>query len=445
MSKPIVAIVGRPNVGKSTLFNQIGKKKLSIVDDMAGVTRDRIYMDANWLNREFTLIDTGGIEIKTADKMLNEIKIQVKIAVEEADAIIFVVDGRSGVTLDDENVAKFLRGSKKPIILAVNKIDGVNLENESFEFYKLGLGEPIGISASNALNLGDLLDKVVENLPSEEENAPKDDDEIKIAVIGRPNVGKSSLVNKILGEERVIVSDVPGTTRDAIDTHFFLDGTKFTLIDTAGMRKKSKIDEPVERYSVIRSLRAIDRADVVLMLIEAPVGVTEQDKKIAGYAHDSGKGCVIVVNKWDIFPNKHDRSTNRFTDELRERLGFLQYAPVVYISALTGQRVERVTELVKFVAEQQSMRIQTSILNELIRDAVAVNPPPSKKGKSAKIFFVTQAEICPPRFIIFVNEPELLHFSYVRFIENRLRESFGFEGTPIRFSVRKHNQKEDEQ
>lgn len=445
MSKPIVAIVGRPNVGKSTLFNQIGKKKLSIVDDMAGVTRDRIYMDANWLNREFTLIDTGGIEIKTADKMLNEIKIQVKIAVEEADAIIFVVDGRAGVTSEDENVAKFLRGAKKPIILAVNKIDGVNLENEAFEFYKLGLGEPIGISASNALNLGDLLDAVIKNLPSEEENAEKNDDEIKIAVIGRPNVGKSSLVNKMLGEERVIVSDVPGTTRDAIDTHFFLDGTKFTLIDTAGMRKKSKIDEPVERYSVIRSLRAIDRADVVLMLIEAPVGVTEQDKKIAGYAHDSGKGCVIVVNKWDIFPNKHDRSTNRFTDDLRERLGFLQYAPVVYISALTGQRVERVTELVKFVAEQQSMRIQTSILNELIRDAVAVNPPPSKKGKSAKIFFVTQAEICPPRFIIFVNEPELLHFSYLRFIENRLRESFGFEGTPIRFSVRKHNQKDDEQ
>lgn len=445
MSKPIVAIVGRPNVGKSTLFNQIGKKRLSIVDDMAGVTRDRIYMDATWLNREFTLIDTGGIEIKTADKMLNEIKIQVKIAVEEADAIIFVVDGRAGVTLEDENVAKFLRGSKKPIILAVNKIDGINLEQEAFEFYKLGLGEPIGISASNALNLGDLLDAVIKNLPEDEKNLPKDDDEIKIAVIGRPNVGKSSLVNKMLGEERVIVSEMPGTTRDAIDTHFFMDGTKFTLIDTAGMRKKSKIDEPVERYSVIRSLRAIDRADVVLMLIEAPVGVTEQDKKIAGYAHDSGKGCVIVVNKWDIFPNKHDRSTNRFTDELRERLGFLQYAPVVYISALTGQRVERVTELVKFVAEQQSMRIQTSVLNELIRDSIAINPPPSKKGKSAKIFFVTQAEICPPRFIIFVNEPELLHFSYLRFIENRLRESFGFEGTPLKFFVRKHNQKDDEQ
>ena len=286
---------------------------------------------------------------------------------------------------------------------------------------------------------------MVENLPKDEKNTQKDDDEIKIAVIGRPNVGKSSLVNKMLGEERVIVSEVPGTTRDAIDTHFFIDGTKFTLIDTAGMRKKSKIDEPVERYSVIRSLRAIDRADVVLMLIEAPVGVTEQDKKIAGYAHDSGKSCVIVVNKWDIFPNKHDKSTNRFTDELRERLGFLQYAPVVYISALTGQRVERVTELVKFVAEQHSMRIQTSVLNELIRDCVAINPPPSKKGKSAKIFFATQADICPPRFILFVNEPELLHFSYIRFIENRLRESFGFEGTPLKFVIRKHKQNPDEQ
>ncbi|MBR6886978.1 MAG: ribosome biogenesis GTPase Der [Selenomonadaceae bacterium] len=444
MSKPIVAIVGRPNVGKSTLFNQIGKKKVSIVDDMAGVTRDRIYLDAAWLNYEFTLIDTGGIELKSADKMLNSIKIQAKIAVEEADAIIFVVDGRAGLTSADEDIGKMLRGTEKPIILAVNKVDNVNLEGELYEFYNLGLGEPIGISASNALNLGDLLDAVVKTFP-ENNSEERDEDEIRIAVIGRPNVGKSSLVNKLLGEERVIVSDVPGTTRDAIDTHFFMDGTKFTLIDTAGMRKKSKIDEPVERYSVIRSLRAIDRADVVLMLIEAPAGVTEQDKKIAGYAHDSGKGCVIVVNKWDIFPNKHDRSTNRFTDELRERLGFLQYAPVVYTSALTGQRVDRVIELVKFVAEQQSMRIQTSILNELIRDSVAINPPPSKKGKSAKIFFVTQADICPPKFIIFVNEPELLHFSYLRFIENRLRESFGFEGTPLKFFLRKHNQKDDEQ
>ena len=442
MSKPIVAIVGRPNVGKSTLFNQIGKRRVSIVDDMAGVTRDRIYMDATWLNHEFTLIDTGGIEIKSADKILTAMRAQAKIAVDEADVIIFVVDGRAGLTADDEAVAKFLRGSKKPIVLAVNKID--TPQQETYEFYGLGLGEPIGISASNALNLGDLLDAVVKNLPQSEVEV-RDDDEIRIAVIGRPNVGKSSLVNAMLGEERVIVSEIPGTTRDAIDTHFFVDGTKFTLIDTAGMRRKSKIAEPVERYSVIRSLRAIDRADVVLMLIEAPTGVTEQDKKIAGYAHDSGKGCVIVVNKWDIFPNKHDRSTNRFTDDLRERLGFLQYAPVVYVSALTGQRVERVTELVKFVAEQQSMRIQTSILNELIRDAVAVNPPPSKKGKSAKIFFVTQADICPPKFIIFVNEPELLHFSYLRFIENRLRESFGFEGTPLKFVVRKHNDNSDEQ
>ena len=443
MSKPIVAIVGRPNVGKSTLFNQIGKRRVSIVDDMAGVTRDRIYMDATWLDKDFTLIDTGGIEIKSADKILTEIRAQAQIAMEEADAIIFVVDGRAGLTAADEDIGKILRGADKPVVVAVNKIDNLNLEAETYEFYNLGLGEPIGISASNALNLGDLLDAVIKTFPQAEEET-RDEDEIRIAVIGRPNVGKSSLVNAMLGEERVIVSDVPGTTRDAIDTHFFSDGTKFTLIDTAGMRRKSKIEDAVERYSVIRSLRAIDRADVVLMLIEAPVGVTEQDKKIAGYAHDSGKGCVLVVNKWDIFPNKHDRSTNRFTDELRDRLGFLQYAPVVYISALTGQRVDRVTELVKFVAEQQSMRIQTSVLNELIRDAVAVNPPPSKKGKSAKIFFVTQADIRPPKFILFVNEPELLHFSYLRFIENRLRESFGFEGTPLKFIVRKHNQKDED-
>jgi len=437
--KPIVAIVGRPNVGKSTLFNQIGKRRLSIVDDMPGVTRDRIYMDAVWLNHEFTLIDTGGIEILSNDKILTDIRAQAGIAMDEADVIVFVVDGRTGITSADEDVAKILRGTDKPVVVAVNKIDSIQLDVNTYEFYNLGLGTPIGISASNALNLGDLLDAVTENFPQIETD-DKDDDEIKIAVIGRPNVGKSSLVNSILGEERVIVSDIPGTTRDAIDTHFFKDGTKFTLIDTAGMRRKSKIDEPVERYSVMRSLRAIDRADVVLMLIEAPTGVTEQDKKIAGYAHDSGKGCVIVVNKWDIFPDKHDKSTNRFTDKLRVELGFLQYAPVLYASALTGQRVDRVTELVKFVAEQQSMRIQTSALNELIRDAVAVNPPPTKKGKQLKILFVTQADINPPRFVLFVNNPELVHFSYLRFIENRLRESYGFEGTPLKFVIRKRNE-----
>jgi len=440
--KPIVAIVGRPNVGKSTLFNQIGKKRMSIVDDMPGVTRDRIYMDAVWLDHEFTLIDTGGIEILSKDKILNDIRAQADIAMDEADVIVFVVDGRAGITASDEEIAKILRGAAKPVIVAVNKVDSIQLEVNTYEFYNLGLGTPIGISASNALNLGDLLDAVTEHFPKIEKDV-HEDDEIRIAVIGRPNVGKSSLVNALLGEDRVIVSDIPGTTRDAIDTHFFKDDIKFTLIDTAGMRRKAKIDAPIERYSVMRSLRAIDRADVVLMLIEAPVGVTEQDKKIAGYAHESGKGCVIVVNKWDIFPNKHDRSTNRFTDDLRKDLGFLQYAPVLYASALTGQRVNRVTELVKFVAEQQSMRIQTSALNELIRDAVAVNPPPTKKGKQLKILFVTQADICPPRFVLFVNDPELVHFSYLRFLENRLRESYGFEGTPLKFVIRKRNEEEN--
>ncbi len=441
MSKPIVAIVGRPNVGKSTLFNQIGKKRVSIVDDMPGVTRDRIYMDAVWLDKEFTLIDTGGIEFETEEKIISDIRTQAKIAIDEADVIIFVVDGRAGLTSADEDVAKILRSSTKPTVIAVNKTDSVQLEMNIYEFYNLGLGNPIGISASNALNLGDLLDEVVANFPEEVEEV-KDEDEIKIAVIGRPNVGKSSLVNALLGEKRVIVSDIPGTTRDAIDTFFYKDGTKFTLIDTAGMRRRSKIEESVERYSIMRSLRAIDRADVVLILIDAPAGITEQDKKIAGYAHDSGKGCVIVVNKWDIFPNKHDKSTNRFTDDLREEIGFLQYAPVLYASALTGQRVDRVTELVKFVAEQQSMRIQTSALNELIRDAVSVNPPPTKKGKQLNILFMTQADICPPKFIIFVNNPELMHFSYLRFIENRLRESYGFEGTPLKFIVRKRTEEE---
>lgn len=442
MSKPIVAVVGRPNVGKSTLFNQIGKKRMSIVDDMPGVTRDRIYMDAEWLDREFTMVDTGGIELMSSDSMLQSIRDQAKIAIDEADVILFVVDGRSGLTNSDEEIAKVLRHAKKPIVIAVNKVDTPALEQNIYEFYNLGLGDPIGISASNALNLGDLLDAVIEHFPSVESET-RDDDEIRIAVIGRPNVGKSSLVNKMIGEERVIVSDIPGTTRDAIDTHFVKDGIKFTLIDTAGMRRKSKIDQPVERYSVMRSLRAIDRADVVLMMIEAPKGITEQDSKIAGYAHDSGKGCVIVVNKWDIFPDKHDRSTNRFTDELRVKLGFLQYAPVLYVSALTGQRINRVTELVKFVADQNAMRIQTSILNELIRDALSVNPPPSKKGKQLKIFFMTQADINPPRFVLFVNEPELMHFSYLRFIENRLRETFGFEGAPLKFVIRKRGADED--
>lgn len=442
MSKPIVAIVGRPNVGKSTLFNQIGKKRVSIVDDMPGVTRDRIYLDAEWLNQEFTMIDTGGIEFDESNHILYSMRQQAEIAMDEADVILFLVDGRAGLTTSDEEVAKILRRTKKPVVLAVNKIDSPQLEANIYEFYSLGLGDPIPLSATNVMNLGDLLDAVVAAFP-EHQAEEKDEDEISIAVIGRPNVGKSSLVNQLLGEERVIVSDVAGTTRDAIDTHFVKDDMKFMLIDTAGMRRRGKIDEPVERYSVMRSLRAVDRADVVLLLINAFEGITEQDKKIAGYAHESGKGVVIVVNKWDIFPDKTDKSTLEFTEKLREEIGFLQYAPILYASALTGQRVARVTELVKYVAEQQSMRIKTSVLNELIRDAVSINPPPMHHGRRLKILFMTQADIKPPKFIIFVNDPDLMHFSYLRFIENRLREMYGFEGTPIRLIVRARDEEDE--
>ena len=443
MSKPIVAIVGRPNVGKSTLFNQIGKKRVSIVDDMPGVTRDRIYLDAEWLNQQFTMIDTGGIEFSSSDRLLDSMRQQAQIAIREADVVVFIVDGRAGMTDGDVEIARILRAAKKPVILGVNKIDSPKQELDVYEFFNLGLGEPIPIAAANSLNLGDLLDAVVAAFPKKDDENTETD-EINIAVIGRPNVGKSSLVNTLLGEERVIVSDIAGTTRDAIDTHFVKDGTKYTLIDTAGMRRRGKIDEPVERYSVMRSLRAVDRANVVLMVLDASAGITEQDKKIAGYAHESGKGVIIVVNKWDIFPGKNEKSTIRFTDEARKELAFLQYAPVLYTSALTGQRVNRVTELVKYVAEQQSMRIQTSVLNELLRDAVSVNPPPAHKGKLLKLYFMTQTDIEPPKFIIFVNDPELMHFSYLRFIENKLRESFGFEGTPIKLVVRGRKEEDDE-
>lgn len=436
MSKKIVAIVGRPNVGKSTFFNQIGKKRVSIVEDFPGVTRDRIYMDAQWLNHDFTMIDTGGIELEHEGegKILASMRRQAELAIEEADVIVFMVDGRAGMTHDDEEIARILRNTNKPVVLAVNKIDSPKQHLDVYEFYNLGLGDPIGISASNALNVGDLLDAIVSHF-NDDEVEEEEHDEIRIAVIGRPNVGKSSLVNALLGQERVIVSDVAGTTRDAIDTHFVDGDTKFTLIDTAGMRRKAKIDLPVERYSVIRSLRAIDRADVVLMLLSAPEGVTEQDKKIAGYAHESGKGCIIVVNKWDLI-DKDDKTSLRFTEDIRDELGFLQYAPVLYTSALTKQRVHRVVDLVKYVAEQQAMRVQTSLLNQLVMDAVSINPPPAYKGKRLKIFFMTQADIKPPKFLIFVNDPELMHFSYLRFLENKLRESFGFEGTPLKLVVR---------
>lgn len=440
MSKPIVAVVGRPNVGKSTLFNRIAKKSVSIVEDIPGVTRDRLYMDAEWLGREFTLIDTGGIELETADKMLNLVRHQAQLAIDEADVILFIADGKVGLTSADEEIATVLRNTRKPVILAVNKIDSQKNVHDVYEFYNLGLGEPIAISAVNMMNLGDLLDQIIEKFPKiEQEN--DNEDEIKVAVIGRPNVGKSSLVNALIGEERSIVSDIPGTTRDAIDTKLFKDGMYYIFIDTAGMRRKAKIDLPVERYSVIRSLRAVDRADVVLLVIDAVDGVTEQDKKIAGYAHEAGKGCIIIVNKWDLI-EKDSKTTLRYTENIRGELAFMQYAPVLYISALTKQRVHRVTELVHYVAEQHAMRIATNVLNQLVTDAVNINPPPSEKGKRLKVLYVTQANIKPPTFVFFVNDPEIMHFSYLRYLENKLREAFGFEGTPLHLVLRGRKEEE---
>lgn len=444
MPKPIVAIVGRPNVGKSTLFNRIagGGAMLAIVEDKPGVTRDRLYRDAEWLGREFTLVDTGGVEFRNvADPINKGVHLQAKLAIEEADVILFVLDAREGMTPVDEEVSRVLRASGKPVIMVANKVEDFTATHDIFEFYKLGLGEPVMVSAAHGKNIGDLLDRVNELLPKTGIDAELDEDIIKIAVIGRPNVGKSSIVNAVLGEERVIVSDIPGTTRDAIDTYFEQGEQGFLLIDTAGMRKKGKIDEPTERYSVIRSLRAVDRAEVVLMVIDASEGITEQDKKIAGYAHEGGKGIVIVVNKWDLV-EKDDKTMLRFTEDIREELGFMQYAPAVFVSALTKKRIPKILELVSYVAEQHSMRISTSRLNELIQEAVRLNPPPTDKGRRLKLLYSTQAAVKPPTFILFVNEPELLHFSYLRYLENQLRSSFGFEGTPIRFFVRKRNEEQ---
>ncbi len=440
MTKPIIALVGRPNVGKSTLFNRITGGRAAIVDDMPGITRDRMYRDGTWLNRQFTLVDTGGIEFEEKDDTISsKVKKQVEIAIDEADLIIFLVDGKIGLTPDDESIAMMLRKSDKPIILAVNKVDNYSAD-QTYEFYGLGLGEPFAISAEHGLNIGDLLDKVMEKLPSipEEEY---EEDIIKVAVVGRPNVGKSSLINKILGQERVIVSDVPGTTRDAIDTYFEHEGQKYIFIDTAGMRRKSRIDNPTERYSVIRSLRAIDRADVALILIDASEGITEQDKKIAGYVHEAGKSSIIVVNKWDLV-KKDDKIMHRYDQEIREQLAFMQYAPTAYISALTGQRVLKLFELIKFVSEQANYRVATPVLNDLIRDLLAFTPPPTEKGIKLKIYYAVQRGVKPPSFMLFVNNPDLMHFSYRRHIENQLRKAFGFEGNPIKFIISKRGEKE---
>lgn len=442
MSKPIVAIVGRPNVGKSTLFNIFADSRISIVEDTPGVTRDRLYADAEWLDRKFTMVDTGGIEMQNTDSIAVSIREQAEIAIREADVILFVCDARTGITTDDMEVAKLLRQSRKPVILAVNKADTSKQEAEAYEFYNLGIGEPYLISASNKLNLGDLLDAIVEKFPKEGDDEDEDEDVIKVAIIGRPNVGKSSIFNDIIGQTRSIVSDVAGTTRDAIDVPVEKDGQTYLFIDTAGMRRKGKIDEPIEKYSIIRTLRAVDRSDVVLLVLNAVEGITEQDKKIAGYAHEAGKGIVIVVNKWDLYPNKTVMSTEEFTKTIRNELIFMPYANVVYVSALTQQRISRLPEMIRDAAEANSMRVATSVLNQVVIDAVAMNQPPMEKGKRLKILYTTQVKVKPPTFVIFCNEPEIMHFSYQRYLENQLREAFGFKGTPINIIVRGKNEDE---
>ena len=440
MSKPVVAIVGRPNVGKSTLFNRIAGGLVAIVENKPGVTRDRLYRNSEWLGRKFTLIDTGGIEFRDEGATITvQMRRQAEIAIEEADVIILVVDGRMPPTIDDELIAQTLRRSGKAVILAANKIENfANIDSQLYEYYSLGVGTPVPVSAVHGMNVGDLLDKVIASFPAEEEEE-YDPDIIKIAVVGRPNVGKSSLVNMLLGKERVIVSDIPGTTRDAIDSTFELEGKHYVLIDTAGMRRKGRIEELTEQYSVVRSLRAVDRSDVVLLVLDAPEGVTEQDKKIAGYVHEAGKGIILTVNKWDLI-DKDDKTMKKFDKQVREELGFMQYAPTIYISALTGQRVTKIIELVDFVAEQNSTRLATATLNTLLREWLHLNPPPTDKGRRLKVLYVTQVGVKPPTFVFFVNDPELMHFSYRRYLENQIRENFGFEGSPIRMVIRQKDE-----
>ena len=435
MSKPIVAVVGRPNVGKSTLFNRLAGERISIVQDTPGVTRDRIYADVEWTGRKFTLIDTGGMEIGAEDIILKQILQQAEIAIETADVVLFVTDGKTGMTDDDKQVANMLRKTKKPVVLAVNKVDSVERDSMNiYEFYELGIGDPIAISAGQALGLGDMLDEVIAYFPEQQEY-DEEDEVIKVAIIGKPNVGKSSLINKILGEDRLIVSNIPGTTRDAIDTPIEIDGQKYVFIDTAGMRRKSKIKEEIERFSIIRAVAAVERCDVAILLIDANEGITDQDTKIAGIAHERGRAAIIAVNKWDVI-EKNDKTMNQYLKDIGNELAYMPYAPKVFISALTGQRIKRMLELIQTVYQNHALRISTGLLNDVLIEATAMQQPPADKGRQLKLYYMTQVSIKPPTFVIFVNDRELFHFSYRRYIENQLREAFGFVGTPIHFIVR---------
>ena len=441
MSKPVVAIVGRPNVGKSTLFNVIAGDTISIVKDTPGVTRDRIYADCTWLNMNFTLIDTGGIEPDSSDIILSQMREQAEIAIATADVIVFIVDVRQGLVDADSKVADMLRKSHKPVILAVNKVDSLaKFGNDVYEFYNLGIGDPIPVSGASRLGIGDLLDEVVKHFDASQMEE-EEDDRPRIAVVGKPNVGKSSLINKLLGENRVIVSNIAGTTRDAVDTEIIHNGVPYVFIDTAGLRRKNKIKEDLERYSIIRTVTAVERADVVIIVIDAKEGITEQDAKIAGIAHERGKGIIVAVNKWDAI-EKNDKTIYQYTNKLKETLSFMPYAEYIFISAETGQRLPKLFELIDAVRQNQNMRVATGVLNEIVSEAVAMQQPPSDKGKRLKIYYVTQVAVKPPTFVVFVNDKELMHFSYTRYIENQIRNAFGFRGTSLKFIIRERKDKD---
>jgi GTP-binding protein len=435
MAKPIVAIVGRPNVGKSTLFNRITGERIAIVDDMPGVTRDRLYADAEWLGKNFTLIDTGGLDPDSDDFITKHIFRQAEAAIENADVVLFLVDLKSGIMDADKQVADMLRRAGKKVVLVVNKVDVPTRENhELYEFYELGIGEPIPISAGQALGLGDMLDEIAAHFPREDSDEA-DDDRIRVAIVGKPNVGKSSIINKILGEERLIVSDIPGTTRDAVDTFLTRDGREYLFIDTAGIRRKNKIKENIEKYSIVRTLAAVERCDVCVLLVDAEEGITEQDTKIAGIAHERGRAAIIAVNKWDKV-EKTDKTMREFTAKLETELKYMPYAPKLFVSALTGQRIHKLFELIYTVYQNHALRVATGVLNDVILEATAMHAPPSDKGKALRIYYATQASVKPPTFVLFVNDSKLMHFSYTRYLENKIREAFGFDGTPIHFVVR---------